>query len=54
MFKNGRVCRITLPLAVVQGVAILKKRGAALNPHLGGTARLTLIYGATLAVGVVL
>jgi 1,4-dihydroxy-2-naphthoate octaprenyltransferase len=45
---------ITLPLALREARAIWTLDGAALNPHLGGTARLEMAFGLTLAVGVVL
>ena len=32
----------------------IQRDGAALNPHLGGTARLGLVHGALMAVGVLL
>jgi 1,4-dihydroxy-2-naphthoate octaprenyltransferase len=45
---------LSAPLAVRQTLAVWRKDGQALNAHLGGTARLELIFGALLAVGVVL
>lgn len=42
---------LTLPLAVRELIALHRKDGAALNPHLGGAARLGVAYGALLAVG---
>lgn len=45
---------ITLPLALREARAIWTLDGAALNPHLGGTARLEMAFGLTLALGVVL
>ena len=38
-------------LALRELVALHRKDGAALNPHLGGAARLGVVYGALLAVG---
>jgi hypothetical protein len=35
-------------------VALHRKDGAALNPHLGGAARLGVVYGTLLAVGLCL
>ena len=43
---------VTLPFAIRRIVAIWKLDGAALNPELGQTARLAILFGATLAVGV--
>ena len=43
---------LSLPLAVNEVRAIYAKDGAALNPHLGGTAKLGLIFGLLLALGV--
>jgi len=42
---------LTMPLALRELVALHRKDGAALNPHLGGAARLGVVYGALLAVG---
>lgn len=51
----GRVLPVlTLPVVVVQIRALWIEDGAALNPHLGRTAKLGLVYSALLAVGVVL
>ena len=41
-------------LAVRQIRGIWTRDGAALNPHLGGTAQLELLFGISLALGVVL
>ena len=43
---------LTLPLAIKEVRAIFNLDGAALNPHLGGAARLELLFGLLLAVGV--
>ena len=43
---------LSLPLAVREIRAVLSQDGAALNPHLGGTARLELLFGMLLAGGV--
>lgn len=45
---------LTLPLALRTGHSVWKLDGAALNPLLGGTARLETVFGALLAVGVLL
>ncbi len=45
---------ISLPVAMVEIRALWRKDGAALNPHLGGAARLELVFGVLLAVGVAL
>ena len=45
---------LSAPLAVGQIRGVLTADGAALNKHLGGTARLGLVYGALLAVGALL
>ena len=42
---------ISLPFAAVTTRAVLREQGRALNPQLGATARLELIYGALLALG---
>ena len=44
----------TIPLAFRQVRGIWTRDGAALNPHLGGTAQLELLFGISLAIGVVL
>jgi 1,4-dihydroxy-2-naphthoate octaprenyltransferase len=41
----------SLPLAVPPLQAVLRRTGAALNPALGGTARLQIAYGLLLAIG---
>jgi 1,4-dihydroxy-2-naphthoate octaprenyltransferase len=41
----------TLPLGISPLRAVLRRSGVALNPALGGTARLELAYGILLAVG---
>ena len=48
------LCVLSAPLAVQQTRAVWTRDGAALNPHLGGTARLGLVHGALMAVGVLL
>jgi 1,4-dihydroxy-2-naphthoate octaprenyltransferase len=45
---------LSLPLAFRELAAIHRKDGAALNPHLGGAARLGLVYGALLSAGALL
>ena len=45
---------LTLPFAFLECRAILTKDGGALNPHLGGAARLELLFGVLFCVGVVL
>jgi 1,4-dihydroxy-2-naphthoate polyprenyltransferase len=45
---------LSLPLAVWEIRALWGKDGAALNPHLGGAARLELLFGVLLAAGVAL
>lgn len=45
---------LSVPLAIGEIRAIHQKDGADLNPHLGGAARLGLLYSGLLAVGVVL
>jgi 1,4-dihydroxy-2-naphthoate octaprenyltransferase len=45
---------LSLPLAAREVRAIFVTDGAALNPHLGATARLELVYGALLSAGVLL
>ncbi|MFL5389222.1 MAG: 1,4-dihydroxy-2-naphthoate polyprenyltransferase [Myxococcales bacterium] len=41
----------SLPLAIAPLAAVLRQTGAALNPALGGTARLQIVYGLLLAIG---
>jgi 1,4-dihydroxy-2-naphthoate octaprenyltransferase len=41
----------SLPLAIAPLGAVLRRSGAALNPALGGTARLQIAYGLLLAIG---
>jgi 1,4-dihydroxy-2-naphthoate octaprenyltransferase len=48
------LCGLSLPLAWIQIRRVLSTDGAALNPLLGSTARLGLIYSLLLAVGVTL
>jgi len=45
---------LALPLAVRELRGVYSQDGARLNVHLGGTARLELIYGILLGVGIVL
>jgi 1,4-dihydroxy-2-naphthoate octaprenyltransferase len=45
---------LALPLAINEIRAIWSKDGAALNPHLGGAARLELVFGVLLSAGVIL
>lgn len=45
---------VALPLAAREVAAVWKKEGAALNPHLGSTARVGVVFGALLSVGVLL
>ena len=45
---------LSLPLAVPLVRGVLRERGRALNAVLGGTARLELVYGVLLALGLVL
>jgi 1,4-dihydroxy-2-naphthoate polyprenyltransferase len=45
---------ITAPLAVVLYRRVRDQRGRALNPALGGTARLLFLFGALFALGIVL
>jgi 1,4-dihydroxy-2-naphthoate polyprenyltransferase len=45
---------LTLPLAIHQTRQVLGTDGAALNPHLGGTARVGLLFSLLLALGVTL
>lgn len=45
---------LTAPLAIAETRAIWTRDGRALNPHLGGTARLEMVYGVLLSVGVLL
>jgi 1,4-dihydroxy-2-naphthoate polyprenyltransferase len=44
----------TAPLAVARARAVAAKDGAALNPELGATARLLLLYSALFALGLAL
>ena len=45
---------VSAPLAAARVRAVWTKDGAALNPELGGTARLGLLFGVLLCVGVLL
>ena len=45
---------ITLPLAVSECRAVLRKDGQDLNPHLAGAAKLELAFGLLFSVGVVI
>lgn len=45
---------LTLPVAAREVSAIFRKDGALLNAHLAGAARLELMFGVLLAVGVIL
>ncbi|MCP3141982.1 1,4-dihydroxy-2-naphthoate polyprenyltransferase [Pyxidicoccus xibeiensis] len=45
---------LSLPLSLAPLRLVLKAQGAALNPALGGTARLQLFYGVLFAVGLYL
>ena len=45
---------LALPLAVREVRGVFQRDGAALNAHLGGTARLELVYGILLGVGILL
>lgn len=45
---------VALPLAAREVAAVWRKDGAALNPHLGSTARVGVVFGALLSVGVLL
>ena len=45
---------LALPLAASELRGVFRKDGAALNVHLGGTARLLLAYGALLGIGILL
>jgi 1,4-dihydroxy-2-naphthoate octaprenyltransferase len=45
---------LTLPLAARRLLRVQRRDGAALNPELGATARLGLVFSALLAVGVLL
>lgn len=42
---------LALPLALLELRRVWRREGAALNPSLGGTARLALLYGALFALG---
>ena len=44
----------SLPIAWRETRAVLHKDGAALNPHLGGAARLELVFGVLLSLGALL
>ena len=48
------LCWATLPLALSELRGVWTRDGADLNAHLGGTARLELFFGATLAGGLLL
>lgn len=45
---------VSLPLAVREVREVRRKDGAALNPHLGSTARVGVAFGALLSLGVAL
>ncbi len=45
---------LSIPLALPLCRSILRDRGAALNPTLGGTARLLLVHGLLFALGIIL
>lgn len=45
---------LALPLAASELRGVFRQDGAALNVHLGGTARLLLAYGALLGIGILL
>jgi 1,4-dihydroxy-2-naphthoate octaprenyltransferase len=45
---------LSLPLAWREARAVLSRDGEALNPHLGGTARVGLLFNLLLALGVAL
>ncbi len=45
---------LALPMAIVQAREVWRREGAALNPLLGATARLELLFGSLLAAGVLL
>jgi 1,4-dihydroxy-2-naphthoate octaprenyltransferase len=45
---------LTLPLAWPQLTRVLRAHGASLNPALGGTARLQLVFGLLFALGLAL
>ena len=50
----GPACRLALlgvPVAIPPLRCVLRESGAALNPALGGIARLQLVYGLLLAIG---
>ena len=42
---------LSLPIAIIEIRAIWKKDGASLNPHLGGAARLEMVFGFLLVTG---
>lgn len=44
----------SLPLAIKEVRDVRRKDGAALNPHLGSTARVGVVFGALLSLGVAL
>jgi 1,4-dihydroxy-2-naphthoate octaprenyltransferase len=48
------VCLVALPLALHEARALWRRSGAALNASLAGTARLHLVFGLLLALGLVL
>ena len=48
----GPVVLLALPLALYEGRALFLRDGRALNASLGGTARLHLVLGALIALGV--
>jgi 1,4-dihydroxy-2-naphthoate polyprenyltransferase len=50
----GLLPLLTLPLAVRQAMAVARTTGRALNPLLGGTARLQLLFGICFAAGIML
>jgi 1,4-dihydroxy-2-naphthoate polyprenyltransferase len=50
----GLLPLLTLPLAVRQALAVSRTTGRALNPLLGGTARLQLLFGICFAAGIIL
>jgi 1,4-dihydroxy-2-naphthoate octaprenyltransferase len=45
---------MSLPLAIKETRGVLTKEGVDLNPHLGGTARLGMVHGLLLSLGVLL
>jgi 1,4-dihydroxy-2-naphthoate octaprenyltransferase len=48
------LCWLSVPMALREIRAVLQRDGADLNPHLGRTAKLGLLYSALLSVGVLL